>query len=293
MVFVDLEGLIAEVKDDSFAALAANILLGLNLSYQSDQVESDLAGKVMLSIYNRDKDLFLKCSEIILKRNLSDDNDEWVYNEYLALFTVKGANIWSEGRDAAERIIAYRIERSSDDSRAVELMEALNRKSEDTVISLAVNNTTQPLNQSICSEQVNGWLERGIKLPAIDRILIAATQKQLLDGLLLEEPAERQAARLAIKRLFTHCKTHAIIEFSLLCTASVLAAVLFILAYLTGTNALKTFLGDLMAIASFGPVGLIIVLIGLRTKYINARTRSIFKRIAAYPPQSFSNTLEI
>ena len=87
MVFIDLESLVNEIREDPFASLAANILLGLNIAFPKERVEADLAGKVMLSIWKDDKASFLKCVEAISKRVLSDDNDEWVYNEYLALKT--------------------------------------------------------------------------------------------------------------------------------------------------------------------------------------------------------------
>lgn len=72
MVFIDLESLINEVQEDPFASLAANVLLGLNIAFPKERAEADLAGKVMLSIWEDDKASYLKCVEVITKRVLAD-----------------------------------------------------------------------------------------------------------------------------------------------------------------------------------------------------------------------------
>lgn len=297
MVFINLESLINEVQEDPFASLAANILLGLNIAFPKERVEADLSGKVMLSIWEDDKASYLKCAEVITKRVLSDDNDEWVYNEYLALFTLKASTRWPEGREAAERIIRYRRERSSDDTRAEQLNKVFTKVGGASIISRAVQSSEpgdmQDVNYSSTYEEITSWLERGSRLQSIDRILIATSQKHLLDSVQLVAPSERKATSSVIKKLFDESKRHALIEFVLLCIASILATIIFIVAYFTGSSAIKTFLGDLMAIASFGPIALLLALIGFRKKFISARSRSIFTRQAGHPPESFTTTLNI
>lgn len=297
MVFIDLESLINEVHEDPFASLAANILLGLEIAFPKERVEADLAGKVMLSIWEDDKASYLKCSEVITKRVLSDDNDEWVYNEYLALFTLKASTRWPEGREAAERIIEYRRERSSDDARAEQLNRVFTKSSGAPIISHAVHSSetsdAQDIDYGSTYEEIKNWLERGSRLSLIDRILIAASQKTLLDSLQLVAPTEREATRSVIRKLFGDSQRHAFIEFVLLCVASTLATVIFVVAYFTGSSAIKTFLGDLMAIASIGPIALLLALIGFRKKFISARSRYIFKKLTGHSPEIFATTLKV
>jgi len=297
MVFIALESLINEVREDPFASLAANILLGLDIAFPKERLETDLAGKVMLSIWKNDKTSFLKCTEVISKRVLSDDNDEWVYNEYLALFTLKASIRWPEGREAAERIIKYRRERSSDDTRAEQLSRVFTKSRGAAILSHAVHSSepsdSQDIDYSSTYEEITKWLERGSRLQVIDTILIAASQKELLNSLQLFTPTERKATYSVIKKLFDDSQKHAFIEFVLLCVASTLATAIFVVAYFTGSSAIKTFLGDLMAIASIGPIALLLALIGFRKKFISTRSRYIFKKLTGHSPEIFATNLKI
>lgn len=296
MVFVDLEGVISKSRNDPFAALAANILLDLDLNLHREQIEKDLTGKVMLSLLDDDKNAFLECAEVIQKRNLTDDSDQWAYNEYLAFFIVYAALKWPEGIDPAKRIVEYRVRISKDDNRAQELQDALKGNHSKGLIqfSAAQASSKQALPApSIANyESIKNWLSGQQNLNALDRILLATVQKGWVKSLIVEDPKEREALADAAKSIYSIAATHAMAEYWLSFTATLLLSILFVLAYFIGPPALKAFLLLLLSMGLIAPFSLVYAHFKWRENFIRYRTTQIFTQLSGHPESAYKQTLD-
>lgn len=296
MVFVDLEGVISESRRDPFAALAANILLGLDLEIAEEQVEKDLAGKIMLSLLKEDQDLFLECTKAIERRSLADDNDEWVYNEYLAFFTVYGAITWREGTTAAKRIIEYRTNTSKDDHRAAELLNVLNGTSHSGVIPILlaeVRSNRLPATPTIESyNAIKDWMARQHSLIILDRILIATIQKSWVQSLILKDPTEREAVADAVRSIHSIAQTHAKAEYWLSFTLILLLSVIFVAAFFLGPANIRVILSTLLTMGLVAPLSLIYTHFKWREGFIRYRANKIFTQLSSRPMGAYEQTLK-
>lgn len=293
MVFVDLEGVISESRKDPFAALAANILLCLSLDFPHELIERDLAGKIMLSLLHNDKESFLECAEVIEKRSLTDDSDQWVYNEYLAFFIVYAAQRWPEGVKPAKRIIEYRVDISKEDNRAQELGAAMQGSPNRGFVSIALgqNFTDQAIGSDVlgCYKNCCEWIERHKQLTPLDRLLIARVQNAWVERHLLDNPKENVALHEAVWAVHQSAGRHAKAEYILCFVTVVLIAAAFTFAYLFGTPTTKTLLGNLLTLGVIGPIPLMLLLWRYRKKFIERRTNMIFKHTTKQSVSTFKH----
>ncbi|GEM_PF-6345326 len=297
MVFVDIERLISDARKTSLSALAANIMLRLELEYDEDELSTELAGKVMLAISKSSRKGFLECCEAIEKRTLNDENEDWVYNEFLVFFTAKAAKIWPDGNTAVRRMVDYRVNRSSEDSRAIEYLNAFSNKVApiNGVIQSALDigqiRSTFRIHDLFSS--IARWCERSHNLNILDQILIASVQIDLNDQLCTDNPVERNAFPASIKAINAHSLHHAKIEFLLLFTAFTLTWIFLAGAIFFGSQQIQDLLGKLAMIGMAIPCAALWGAWKIKPKYIHTRSNQIFKNLTTFRCNVFARTLKL
>jgi hypothetical protein len=295
MVLIDIDRLLQDASVDSFSAIAANILLGTKLEFDSSVLEKRLSGQLMLSILNDDYDGYSRACSKVESRSIREDADDWVYDDYLLFFCSYGQMKWGEG--VAQRLIDYRLRRLKEDDKALQCQAALNGFEYRGPIKLILVHTlgvAEIDKASLLSlhGDIMGFLSSNSVSRIFDRI-VAARALQIIDAFVaLDRLPEEEYSLRVVDSVYANCRWHARSESILIFVVLAEAFIGFSILVFWDDSAVQEIIGKLSLLGFGAPLGLIIAFWAKRKSFISFRTSQLFRKIAGIDASTFDRYLK-